>query len=308
MNARSPVLIPLMALAACALALSACSPKTVAVNALGNALASDASSWGRDDDPDLVRDATPFALKTIESLLGQSPNHTGLLLAASSGFTEYAYAFVQSDADFIEATDLATATALRARAQRLYRRAREYGLRGLEVGTPGLGAALRADPASAVAAVRSKADVPLLYWTAAAWALEISLAKQNAELTADLPLTGAMIHRAMELDEGYGGGVLYDFLIAYDGGRPASAGGSVERARADLEKALALAGGKRVAPYVGFAETVSVATQNRSEFITLLKEALAVDPDRAPEQRLANLIAQKRARWLLGRADELFIE
>jgi predicted anti-sigma-YlaC factor YlaD len=156
--------------------------------------------------------------------------------------------------------------------------------------------------------VRAKADVPLLYWTAAAWALEISLAKQDAELTADLPLTGLMIHRALELDEGYGGGALYDFLLAYDGGRPASAGGSVERARADLEKALAFADGTRAAPYVGFAETVSVGTQNRAEFVTLLKAALAVDPNRAPDQRLANLIAQKRARWLLGRADELFIE
>jgi predicted anti-sigma-YlaC factor YlaD len=306
--ARSPVVILLMGLVACALALPGCSPKTMAVNALGNALASDASSWGRDDDPELVRDATPFALKTIESLIRQSPKHKGLLLAASSGFTEYAYAFVQSDADFVEAHDLPVATALRARAQRLYRRAREYGLRGLEVGTPGFRTALGSDATKAVAVVRSKAEVPLLYWTAAAWALEISLAKQDAELTADLPLTGAMIHRAMELDEGYGGGVLYDFLIAYDGGRPASAGGSVERARAHLEKALALAGGTRAGPYVTFAETVSVATQNRAEFIKLLKEALAVDPDRAPEQRLANLIAQKRARWLLGRADELFIE
>lgn len=308
MNARAPVAFPLMGLAACALVLSACSPKTMAINALGNALAGDASSWGRDDDPDLVRDATPFALKTIESLIGQSPGHRGLLLAASSGFTEYAYAFVQSDADFVEAHDLPAATALRARAQRLYRRAREFGLRGLEVDTPGFRAALRSDPAKAVAAVRSKAEVPLLYWTAAAWALEISLAKQDAELTADLPLTGMMVHRALELDEGYGAGALYDFLIAYDGGRPTSAGGSVERARADLKKALAFAGGTRAGPYVTFAETVSVATQNRAEFIKLLKEALAVDPDRAPEQRLANLIAQKRARWLLGRADELFIE
>lgn len=308
MIARAPVVFPLMGLAACALGLSACSPKTIAINALGNALAGDASSWGRDDDPDLVRDATPFALKTIESLIGQSPGHKGLLLAAASGFTEYAYAFVQSDADLVEAHDLPAATALRARAQGLYRRAREYGLRGLEVDTPGFRAALRSDPAKAAAAVRSKAEVPLLYWTAAAWALEISLAKQDAELTADLPLTGMMVHRALELDEGYGGGALYDFLIAYDGGRPASAGGSVERARTDLEKALAFAGGTRAGPYVTFAETVSVGTQNRAEFIKLLKEALAVDSDRAPEQRLANLIAQKRARWLLGRADELFIE
>lgn len=308
MNARSPFVFPVVALVTGALALSACSPKTMVVNAVGNALAGESSSWGRDDDPDLVRDATPFALKTIESLIDQSPNHKGLLLAASSGFAGYAYAFVESEADYVEARDLTTATALRARARKLYRRAREYGLHGLEVDNPIFRSALRSDPARAVADVRSKADVPLLYWTAAAWALEISLAKQDAELTADLPLTAMMVHRALELDEGYGRGALYDFMIAYDGGRPASAGGSVERARADFERALAFASGTRAAPYVTFAETVSVATQNRAEFVKLLNEALAVVPDRAPEQRLANLIAQKRARWLLGRADELFIE
>jgi predicted anti-sigma-YlaC factor YlaD len=305
---RTPFAVVILALAAGALALSGCSPKTVAVNALGNALASDASTWGHDDDPDLVRDATPFALKTIESLIRESPKHKGLLMAASSGFTQYAYAFVESDADFVEARDLSSATALRARARKLYRRAREYGIRGLEVGHPGFVAALRTNPVRAVASVRSKAEVPLLYWTAASWALEISLSKENAELTADLPATAMMVRRAVELDESFGGGALYDFLIAYDGGRPASAGGSVERARADFEKALVFAHGTRVAPYVSFAETVCVATQNRAEFTRLLKEALAMDPNRAPDQRLANLIAQKRARWLLARADELFIE
>lgn len=308
MNVRTPSAVVILALAAGALAVSGCSPKTIAVNVVGNALASGASSWGRDDDPDLVRDATPFALKTIESLIHKSPRHKGLLLAAAGGFTQYSYAFVESDADYVEARDLSTATALRARARKLYRRAREYGMRGLEVGYPGFGAALRSDPAKAVGSVGSKADVPLLYWTAASWALEISLSKENAELTADLPTTAMMVQRAVELDEGFGGGALYDFLIAYDGGRPASAGGSVERARADFEKALAFAHGTRVAPYVGFAETVCVATQNRTEFTRLLKEALAVDPNRAPDQRLANLIAQRRARWLLGRVDELFIE
>jgi predicted anti-sigma-YlaC factor YlaD len=308
MNARSSLVFPALAVMAGALALSACSPKTMIVNSVGNALAGESSSWGRDDDPDLVRDAAPFALKTIESLIEQSPNHAGLLLAASSGFAEYSYAFVESDADYIEGTDLTAATALRARARKLYRRAREYGLRGLEVDSPGFRSTLQSDPARAVASVTSRADVPLLYWTAASWALEISLAKLDAELTADLPLTGMMIHRALELDEAYGGGTLYDFLIAYDGGRPAAAGGSAAVARSDFEKALVFAGGTRAAPYVAFAETVSVGTQNRGEFVKLLKEALAVDPNRAPEQRLANLIAQKRARWLLGRADELFIE
>jgi predicted anti-sigma-YlaC factor YlaD len=288
--------------------LAGCSVRTMAVNAAGNALAGGGASWGRDDDPDLVRDATPFALKTIESLLEQSPRHKGLLLAATSGFTEYSYAFVQSEADYVEASDLAAATAMRARAGRLYRRALEYGLRGLEVEHPGFREALRADPVKAVGAVRSRAEVPELYWTAMAWGAAISLAKADPELAAGLPATEALVRRALSLDEGFGAGALYDFLIAYDGGRPASAGGSPERARADLGKALALADGKRAAPLVTFAETVSVASQDRAEFRRLLEQALALDADRAPEYRLANLVAQKRARWLLGRADELFLE
>jgi predicted anti-sigma-YlaC factor YlaD len=63
-----------------------------------------------------------------------------------------------------------------------------------------------------------------------------------------------------------------------------------------------------VSAFVNFAETVSVAQQDRREFERLLREALAVDPDAVPDMRLANLVYQKRARWLLGRIDELFVE
>jgi predicted anti-sigma-YlaC factor YlaD len=56
------------------------------------------------------------------------------------------------------------------------------------------------------------------------------------------------------------------------------------------------------------AETVSVQKQDRAEFQSLLKQALAIDPDARPEWRLENLLMQRRARWLLGRTDELFVE
>ncbi|MFI5142409.1 MAG: TRAP transporter TatT component family protein [Thermoanaerobaculales bacterium] len=295
--------------AGCSLILPGCSVKTMAINALSDALAGTGSSWASDNDPELVRDATPFALKTIESLVQQSPRHRGLLLAAASGFTEYAYAFVQTEADYLETRDLEAATAMRRRAVNLYLSARDYGLRGLEIGHPGLGGALRTNAVTVLASVRgNKEDVALLYWTAAPWAGAISLAKENAELAVDLPVTGAMMRRALALDEGFDDGAIYDFLISYDGSLPASAGGSVERARHDLDKALALSKGRRAAPLVSFAEAVSVATQDRKEFVELLNRALAVDLEAAPQQRLANLIAQKRARWLLARVDELFIE
>ncbi len=287
-----------------ALALPACSIKKVAVNKVGDALANSGSTYASDDDPELIRAAVPFGLKTYESLLAESPRHKGLLYASASGFTQYAFAFVQQDADFAEAQDLAKATALRAQAGKLYIRARDYGLRGLDVYLSGFSDRLRADPTAALAGATKK-QVPLLYWTAAPWAAAMSLAKNDSALTADQHLVEAMMRRALILDEGYELGAIHDFFISYESGR---AGGSIAKAREHLERALALSQGRRAWPYVTFAESADVSTQDRKEFEKLLNEALAVDVNKDPDQRLSNLIAQRRARWLLSRTDELFVE
>ena len=296
----------LLAAALALFALPGCSIRRVAVNSLGNALAEGGSVYARDDDPELVRLAVPFSLKTIEALLSEAPRHRGLLRAAASGFTQYAFAFVEQEADFEEARDLAAATSLRGRAVKLYLRGRDYGLRGLEVDLPGFRDRLRADPEKALAPVK-KQQVGLLYWTAAPWAAAMSLSKSDSTLTADQHLAEAMMNRALELDEPYALGSLHDFFISYEAGR-SSVGGSVEKARAHLRRALELSQGRRAWPYVLFSESAAVAAQDRKEFEELLHQALGIDPDRDLDQRLSNLLAQKRARWLLSRVDELFLE
>lgn len=287
--------------------LPACSASKLVADRLGAALASGSSVYAADDDPELVGDALPFALKTIESLLAVSPENPDLLLSAASGFTQYGYAYLQAEADYLEATDLAQATHLRERATRMYRRALGYGQRGLEARHRGFAAGLRRDPGAALAETTVR-DVPLLYWTGAAWASAIASAKHDAELSADLPTVEAIMQRARALEPDFGDGAIWDFFISYEGGRPAAGGGSAARAREAFDRAVAASRGRRAAPYVSYAETVSLANQDRTEFTTLLEAALAIDPDAVPDQRLANRIAQKRARWLLARQDELFLE
>lgn len=289
-----------------ALSLPGCSVKSLAVNSIGNALAEGTSSFATDDDPELVREAVPFGLKTMESLLETSPRHKGLLYATASGFCQYAYAFLQQDADFVEATDLARATALRDRARRLYLRGRDYGLRGLEVDFPGFREAIRRDAQAALLPTR-KEHLRLLYWTAASWAAAMALAVNDSTLVADQDLPPAMMRRALALDEGFELGSIHDFFISFEAGRRA-AGGSIEEARRHFERALVLADGRRAWPYVNYAESVAVAQQDKETFDRILKEALAVDPHREKSQRLSNLVAQRRARWLLARTEELFIE
>jgi predicted anti-sigma-YlaC factor YlaD len=292
--------------AALALCLGGCSIRKTAVNKLGDALANTGSNFAADDDPELVGDAIPFGLKTMEGLLEEAPKHEGLLLAAASGFVQYAYGWVQMEADFVEAKDLARATELRGRAQKLYLRARGYGLRGLELDSPGLGAALARDSRAALARTRRE-HVPLLYWTAMAWAGALSLKVNDSELSADQPLVEALARRALELDEGWALGSIHEFFISWESAR-SSIGGSLEKARSHFDKALAFSRGRRAFPYLTYAESVSVAKQDKAQFRELLEQALAIDVSRKDDQRLANLLAQKRARFQLGRVDELFVE
>jgi predicted anti-sigma-YlaC factor YlaD len=280
--------------------------KHTAVGQLGDALASDEAGFAADDDPELVRAAAPFSLKLVESLLAEDPTHRGLRLAAARGFAQYAFAFVQQDADFVADQDLAAATALRTRARRLYLRARDHGLRGLEAAHDGFARRLRTDPAAAVRGAVA-GDVPLLYWTSAAWGAAIALAKDNAALLAEQGQVEAMIDRALELDEKFDAGAIHTFLVTFEMARPGAPGDPAARARRHFERAMELCGGAQAGPLVSLAEAVAVPKQDRKEFRALLQRALAIDPDAHPGWRLANLVMQRRARWLLARTDELFL-
>ena len=280
--------------------------KHTAINQVGNALAESGTGFAADDDPELIRAAAPFSLKLIESLLAETPAHRGLRLAAASGFTQYAFAFVQQDADLIADQDFAAASLLRSRARRLYLRARDHGLHGLESAHAGFSHQLRTD---AKAAVRTAVadDVPLLFWTAAAWGAAISLSKDNADLIADQVLVEALMDRALELNERFEAGAIHAFLITYEMARQGAPGEPAARARQHFERAMELCAGGQAGPLVNLAEAVAVVKQDRAEFQSLLKRALAIDPDAHPEWRLVNLVMLRRARWLLSRTDELIL-
>jgi predicted anti-sigma-YlaC factor YlaD len=300
-------LLPFVLLLAFAAATSGCSVKKFAINKLGDSLASGGTTFASDDDPDLVGEALPFSLKLMESLLAESPQHRGLLLAASSGFTQYAFVYVQMPAEEIEDQDLAKADYLRTRARHLYLRARDYGLRDLEVTHKGFGSELRQDAKAAVRKTGPK-DVPLLYWTAASWGAAISLSKDDPEMLADQTIVEALIDRALELNPDYNFGAIHEFLITYESVRRTASGDFEPRSRKHFERAVELSLGQDASPYVAMATTVSVNKQNSVEFEALLNKALAINPDARPDWRLTNIVMQRRARWLLSREDDLFVK
>jgi predicted anti-sigma-YlaC factor YlaD len=293
-----------------ALWLGGCSTASLAANAMADALAESGEGFASDDDPELVREALPFSLKLMESLLYETPRHRGLLVACAKGFTQYAYAFVQLDASERELEDFAEAQALRQRAKRLYLRARGYGLRALELDHVRWRQALDEHPRAAVRTL-GRGDLEALYWTAAAWAGAIGLSKDDPARIGELPQVESMIDRALELDPAFDAGGLQGLALAFEparaGAESSAHGATRERARGHFERALALSGGLSAGPLVSWAETYSVQDQDVEEFERLLQRALAIDPELAPKRRLANLILQRRARWLLDHVEDLFL-
>ncbi|HEY1086739.1 MAG TPA: TRAP transporter TatT component family protein [Archangium sp.] len=289
-------------LAALALVSSSCA--SIASNAIADAL-SGPGTLGTDDDPELVRDAAPFGLKTMESVLDSQPKHVGLLTSLASGFTQYGYAFVQQDADALEfASKNTAAQATRKRAKKLLLRARDYGLRGLEVSSPGITEKLLSMQGlgEAVAPLK-KEDVPLVYWTAAAWALAISNGKEDMALVSELPAPEALMKRAWELDPAWGEGAIPEFFVSYEAARP---GGTEAGAKEWLDKSMQYSHGKHLGVQVSWAEGALQQAQKRDEFEKVLKAVLAYDVNQNKADRLANLIAQQRAKLLLDHADDLF--
>jgi len=283
-----------------------CSVKKFAINKLGDSLANSGTTFAADNDPEFVGQAVPFSLKLIEGLLAESPKHKGLLFAAASGFTQYSYAYVQEPSEEIESEDLTKSEALRTRARNLYLRARDYGLRGLDARHASFSLNLRREPKAAVLKAK-KGDVPLLYWTAVSWGAALSLSKDRPDLVAEQPQVEALIDRAYQLDPDYNNGVIEQFLISYESARKDAKGDFEIRCKKHFDRAVALTTGELAGPYVSYAETVTIQKQNKAEFESLIKQALAVNPDLRPEWRLSNLIMQRRARWLLSRESELFL-
>lgn len=289
----------LLVILALSLQLNACTPRQMIVDQLADALA--APGVSSDDDLQLLRDAAPFHLKLSEAVLAENPGHLKLAESVASGFTQYAYAFIAFEAEQIESHDARAAERLRQRAARMYQRAQRHALRALASGQPGLMKQL-ADSGSTP--LQLSADrIGLAYWGAAAWGSWISLAKDDPEVLADLPLAVRLAELAWQRDPAWGQGALSSLLATFEAARP---GGSQGRALAWFDLGIEQSGRRSVGAFLAKAEGHALPTGNRAQFESLLQQALSVH-DSADSPFLAqNAVMRRRALWLIEKADDLF--
>lgn len=283
--------------------INGCSINKWAVNRVADMLSSDGGTvFSGDDDPELIADALPFALKVYESLLQSTPDNTELLLATGRTFIMYANAFVDTPASMLPDEDFEQSSKMKMRAKRLYLRGRDYILKALEIRHDRF-----TDIDEALLNKMEIDDVPYLYWAAAGWMAALSADPFDMRLTVSRPKALALMERAFELDEAFQKGAIHEFFISYYGSLPASLGGSKEKALFHFNRALELSGGLNAGPYVALAGSIAVNEQNVEDFINLLNKALEIDPDSNPENRLANILSMRKARWMLDHLEDYFL-
>jgi predicted anti-sigma-YlaC factor YlaD len=275
--------------------LAGCSPQALLVRGVADQLAGQGSE--AEDDPVLARESGAFYLKLSESVLARTPGHLGLAEAVAGGFTQYAYAFVDSEAERLQSTDARAAQRLRQRAAKLYARARRHAMLALETAHPGLAKALAdADPALQL----REDEVGVAYWAAASWGGYIALSKDKPEIVADLPQAMRLAQLAWERRPDHGQGAVASLMGVFEMARP---GGTSLQATAYFDRAIAAAGGRSAGPYVAKAENLALPLGDRPSFEALLRQALAAA---AAQPNLANEVMRERALWLLETADDRF--
>ncbi|HCC36385.1 MAG TPA: hypothetical protein DEQ14_01515 [Treponema sp.] len=286
-----------------------CSINQMAMKAVADALTGEGSSevFTGDNDPELVGDALPFAIKMYESLLAANPGHEGLIVTTGSLFVMYANAFVQSPADMLPSGNSLERQLARDRAKKLYLRGANMLYNGLDMKYPGLVGAAQAGTLPEILARMKRDDVSALYWTAAGFLSAYSLNPFDMALGVRIPELIAMVNRAYELNPDFNSGALDDFYVLFYASVPESMGGNKALAETHYHKALEKSGGRLAGPYVSYAQAIAIPAQDYEAFKENLESALAIDPDADSANRLVNIINQRKARYLLDTANLRFV-
>lgn len=289
------------------LSLSSCSK--IIVKKLSESLSTESSNgsiFTRDNDPELIRDALPLALKMYEGLLEANSDDANLYRATASAFCSYSYAFIQFPADTLDDEYADQKQVAYKRAKKMYIRARDYGLKGLEINYPNFMKGLKSNSDSTLATVEAS-DSSLLYWTALSWMGAFTMDKFDMKLALSVKKAVNMMKRVETINPNYGKGALAEFFISYYGAMPVSMGGSPEKAKEFFEKALMLTDSNSAGPYLAYATAVAIPSQNKELFKELINKAVKIKPKSDENNLLYRTIQHEKALWLKNNIDNFFL-
>ena len=188
----------------------------------------------------LVRQGVPSYLMLIEGMIRKYPDNPGLLLAGTQACGAYASLVEEND-----------------RAVPLYKKAKDYGLRALDL-HPALqgfqGPPL--DDFQRRLAGTVKKDVPLLFGVGSAWGGWIANTPDSVEALAELPWVEALMERVLQLEPEYYYGGAHLFKAILLSARPEQFGGNLKKADEHFKEARRIGQGQFLMVDVYYAQVL----------------------------------------------------
>ena len=181
---------------------TSCSVQKFTISKLTDAFSSDDNTAiTSEDDPELVKEALPFTIKMYESLISKDSTNDKLLLSTGKMLCLYSQAFILFPADTLADSLTEQKKAMSKRAKKLFLRARDYSLKGLEIRHHGISNIIKQGNINSAMAMTTPADTSYLYWCAAGWLGAIISDRSDLGLGLTVKKPAAMINKVLEFND-----------------------------------------------------------------------------------------------------------
>jgi tetratricopeptide (TPR) repeat protein len=249
----------------------------------------------------------PGTILQLEAVARVVPENDHILYLVVQSYVAFAYGWLEDRVEALEiAGEMDEAAEQRVRARQAYTRARDVGFHWIRLeheefddvkasGVEDFEAWLQEE-------FDDEDDAEQLFWVGYGWGSYINLSLDDISAVADLGFAKSLVARSVELDPTY---FHASGLVFLGVAETQELSGNMDRAKELFERALAETERKSLIVHVNMARYWAVKAGDRDLYVQLLTEVIeAGNPD--PEQRLNNVIAQRRARRYLAQVDEVF--
>lgn len=152
-----------------------------------------------------------------------------------------------------------------------------------------------------------KEDIFELYWYGAAIGGAIKSSRGNPFELIHLSKVGRCFKTGLNLDPNWGSGSLYGAMMSFINSRTdLSESAFIDSMNFYYENGLDASDSLDAGYFVNYAESVDKRFQHKDEFVRKLNHVLNMKLDKKSSFYLSNLIAQKRAKWLLSKQEDYF--
>lgn len=267
----------------------------------------DALQWTREasdsfttmHDFDTAKEAAYGSLGQIEGLHRLVPDNEDGLFLLNRSWASIAFAFMDDEREAALAEKRAQdAEYQKARARAAFKRARFFGEELVNLRFDGYKEALRnADTLKAWLRKNYDDDehAEELLWLGFSIVGRIAFDQDNPEAVAELWIGVQMLERVVEIDDTLENGTAHTVLGAY---HARGAMGELDLAKKHFDRAMEIHGGKVLTTQLNLASRYYCMKRDKENYVKTLNTVLAAD-DPFPEERLVNVIAQRRARRYL---------